>query len=65
MKIINEDEKEYATEGKIREILDKFCSFMPVEIYFAEAGAEESETQEPINDTTPVLGGVALSKRKG
>jgi len=63
---INDDEKEYASEGKIREVLDKFCAFMPVEIYFtvrpekpeepAKEGEEPKEKQEPkpINDTTPL-----------
>ncbi len=63
---INDDEKEYATEYKIREILDKFCSFMPVEIYYnvlPEKPAEEPKDGEekkepaapkPINDTTPL-----------
>ena len=30
---ITDDEKEYLEEFKIREILDKYCSFMPVDIY--------------------------------
>jgi len=62
---INDDEKEYATEGKIREILDKFCSFMPVEIYYSVLPEKEEEAKEgeepkkkeapkPINDTTPL-----------
>ena len=62
---INDDEKEYATEGKIREILDKFCSFMPVEIYYSVLPEKEEEVKEgeepeekeapkPINDTTPL-----------
>ena len=62
---INDDEKEYATEGKIREILDKFCSFMPVEIYYTVLPEKETQKSEgedeavkeepkPINDTTPL-----------
>jgi len=62
---INESEKEYATESKIREILDKFCSFMPVEIYYnvlpekveeVKEGEEptEKEAPKPVNDTTPL-----------
>lgn len=30
---ITDEEKEYLEEFKIREILDKYCSFMPVDIY--------------------------------
>ena len=61
---INEDEKDYATDGKIREILDKFCSFMPVEIYYTVLPEKVEETKEgeeaeikeekPVNDTTPL-----------
>ena len=67
---INDDEKDYASEYKIREILDKFCSFMPVEIYYTvlpekaeqtskdteKTDGENSEKSEPkpINDTTPL-----------
>ena len=62
---INDDEKEYASESKIREIIEKFCSFMPVEIYYTvlpekkEEGKEGEEPKEksepkPVNDTTPL-----------
>lgn len=62
---INDDEKEYASESKIREIIEKFCSFMPVEIYYTvlpekkeevKEGEEPKEKSEPkpVNDTTPL-----------
>ena len=51
---ICDEESEYLEAARISGMLRKYCTFMPVEIYFAEAGAEESETQEPINDTTPL-----------
>ena len=62
---INDDEKEYASAFKIKEILDKFCAFMPVESYFNELpekqepkkeGEEAAEKPEPkpINDTNPL-----------
>ncbi len=52
---INEGE-EYLELSKIREILEKYCDFMPVEIYLTDANAEkkESEKDEPINDTCPL-----------
>ncbi len=52
---INEDNAEYLESGKIREILNKYCAFMPVPIYF-EDGSEkkEDEKSEPINDTSPL-----------
>ena len=59
---LNDGEKDYVTEAKVREILDKFCSFMPVEIYFSVlpdvslSDGEEGEKAEPcpVNDTTPL-----------
>ncbi len=60
---INDDEKSYASGFKIREILDKFCAFMPVEIYFTELPEKQDQTDnnkeekiepKPINDTTPL-----------
>lgn len=63
---INEDGKEFLNEGKLREVLDKYCAFMPVEIYFsnvseadqpaddeAKKKAEEAASA-PINDTNPL-----------
>jgi len=43
---ITDDEKEFLESAKIKEILKKYCSFMPVEIYFEE--------EEPINDIHPL-----------
>ena len=34
---LNEDSVEFANEYRIKEVLDKYCSFMPVEIYFTNA----------------------------
>ena len=48
---INDDESEYLNKSKILEILNKFCAFMPVEIYF-ECGDEKDDA--PINDTMPL-----------
>ena len=61
---ISEEEAEYLSADKLKDVLDKYCSFMPVEIYFtdanekpAEAGeaeGEEKKAPEPVNDTTPL-----------
>ncbi len=59
---ISSEEAAYLEQNKIREILEKYCAFMPVEIYFTDADAEEPEAKEgeapaapePINDTTPL-----------
>lgn len=42
---ISEDEKDFLEEGKIRSILEKYCSFMPVEIYLVIVGKEEEEKE--------------------
>ena len=57
---VNDDEKEFLDAYRLKAILEKFCSFMPVEIYFTEKGAEKSgdsdknEEEKPINDTNPL-----------
>ena len=38
---ITEGEKEYLSADKIREILNKYCAFMPVEIYFDDGKMHE------------------------
>ena len=49
---ISDDEAEYLDAAKIRSMLEKYCSFVPVEIYFDDG--EEKEKNEPINDTDPL-----------
>ncbi len=42
---LNEDSLEFANEYKAREVITKYCSFMPVPIYLEKAGApQEYET---------------------
>ena len=42
---LNEDCLEFANEYRVREVLEKYCSFMPVEIFLSKANAEpEYET---------------------
>ncbi|MGF6989280.1 molecular chaperone HtpG [Lachnospiraceae bacterium PM6-15] len=42
---INDDSLEFANEYRIREVIQKYCDFMPVEIFLTKAGAEtEYET---------------------
>lgn len=42
---LNDDSTEFANEYRAREVLEKYCAFMPVEIYVAD------ETAEPQYDT--------------
>ena len=57
---ISDNEGEYLAPSKIRAMLEKYCSFMPVEIYFddgEEKNGEDgkvSEADKPINDTFPL-----------
>ncbi len=38
---LNEDSLEFANEYRAREVLEKYCSFMPVPIYVSRANAEQ------------------------
>ena len=38
---LNEDCYEFANEYRVKEILEKYCSFMPTEIFFEKANAEQ------------------------
>ena len=40
---LNEDSYEFANEYRIKEVIDKYCSFMPVEIYLSKEGGEPQE----------------------
>ena len=65
---IAEDSEEFLEEYTIRQILNKYCSFLPVEVYLTIVKEEEEKTDakeenneqpkpqepKPINDTTPL-----------
>ena len=58
---LNEDCLSFCNEYKAKEVLEKYCSFMPTEIYLTKAGEEpkkDSEGKEiepkPINETNPL-----------
>ena len=55
---ISEDEEAYLDEAKVKEILDRYCAFMSVNIYFESIGdSDDNKSEEnlsPINDTTPL-----------
>lgn len=55
---LNEDCLEFANEYRAREVIEKYCSFMPTEIYLTKANAEpEYETIAPEDklDTDTVI----------
>ena len=54
---LNEDCLAFSNEYKVREIIEKYCSFMPTEIYLSNATAEVKEEEEevsPLNDIHPL-----------
>lgn len=48
---LNEDSYEFANEYRIKEVIEKYCSFMPVEIYYTNADAPK---EDPKNETIDV-----------
>lgn len=55
---LNDDSLEFSNEYRVKEVLDKYCSFMPYEIYFSKENApEEYETirEEDLKDTDKVI----------
>ena len=54
---LTDEELTYAEESTILDLLDKYCSFMPTEIYYESADTDEEEQTEtpdtPAEDTTP------------
>ncbi len=63
---INEESAEFLEANRVKSILDRFCKFLPVAIYFTDANAEvkeakaedgkaaEAEVEKPINNTNPL-----------
>ena len=44
---LNDESYEFSNEYRVKEVLDKYCSFMPVEIYFTNADAAIKEEEKP------------------
>ena len=56
--VLNEDSLAFANEYRAREVLEKYCSFMPVEIFLSKANAEpeyETINEEDLLDTDTVI----------
>ncbi|MGI8952129.1 MAG: molecular chaperone HtpG [Chitinophagaceae bacterium] len=51
---INEESKEFLDAQRIKNILEKFCRFLPVSIYFHDANEKEEGEEKPINNTQPI-----------
>ncbi|HIZ82750.1 MAG TPA: molecular chaperone HtpG [Candidatus Mediterraneibacter pullistercoris] len=65
---LNEDSLEFANEYRAREVLEKYCSFMPVEIFLSRANAEpeyETINEEDLLDTDEVVEHIEEEKKEG
>jgi molecular chaperone HtpG len=63
---INDESAEFLEANRVKSILDRFCKFLPVAIYFTDANAEvkeakaedgkaaDAELEKPINNTNPL-----------
>jgi len=63
---INEESAEFLEASRVKSILDRFCKFLPVAIYFTDVNAEKKEAksddgkaadvevEKPINNTNPL-----------
>lgn len=49
---VNEESKEFLDAGRIQGILNKFCRFLPVPIYFSDK--EITGDEKPVNNTDPL-----------
>lgn len=50
---IANDSKEFLDKYKLRQILEKYCAFLPTEIYLEDVEDKEKD-DKPINDTDPL-----------
>ncbi len=59
---LNEDSYEFANAYRAKEVIEKYCSFMPVPIFFKDENAKPAEVKEgetpeapkPINEVNPL-----------
>lgn len=49
---LNEDSYEFANEYRVKEVLEKYCSFMPEEIYFTNADTAKETTDDTVESET-------------
>ncbi|MFN3794291.1 MAG: molecular chaperone HtpG [Chitinophagaceae bacterium] len=53
---VNEESKEFLEADRLKKILERFCKFLPVPIFFHDAGEEKKKDEEEksINNTQPL-----------
>ena len=55
---LNEDSYEFANEYRAKEVIEKYCSFMPVEIFFSREGGEpayETIDESELKDSDTII----------
>ncbi len=62
---LNEDSYEFSNEYRVKEVISKYCSFMPIEIYFINANAPVEEKKEEVIDADVNEEGKAEEAKKG
>lgn len=65
---LNENSLEFANEYRAKEVLEKYCSFMPVEIFLSKANAEpvyETIDEEEVLDTDEVVEHITEEPKEG
>ena len=65
---LNEDSLEFANEYRAREVLERYCSFMPTEIFLSKANAEpEYDTidEDDVLDTDTVVEHITEKPKEG
>ncbi|MBS4804605.1 MAG: molecular chaperone HtpG [Clostridium sp.] len=52
---VDEDSTDFLEVYKVQEIIEKYCSFLPIEIYLEDENSENKEEEKkPLNDTNPL-----------
>ncbi len=50
---VNEDSKEFLEASRIKSILEKFCKFLPIPIFFSEVGGKDEDIKQ-VNNPNPI-----------
>lgn len=61
---LNEESYEFSNEYRVKEIIKKYCSFMPVEIYFENANEAKKEEKKVVDATVDEDGVAAEAKEE-
>lgn len=59
---LNDESYEFSNEYRVKEVLNKYCSFMPIEIYFRNANDPIVEDEDEVISTTVDEDGKAIEE---